>query len=136
MDESATEYTAQELRWSYWMSVPTNPEDSAKITILHENEANQKPLSFFALDGKKTDRGFLVENSKVFFVLEAAGPRATQLAEAATRLNDTPNASRETIENLYRPGDGGANFQDVQGRHTFCQILKSMTQKTYIPKCG
>ena len=82
---------------------------------------------------KKTDRGFLVENSKVFFVLEAAGSRATQLAEAATKLHYAPNASRETIENLYRPGDSDANFQDVQGTQTFCQIRNSMAQKTYIP---
>ena len=79
MDESASQYTVQELKWSYWMSTPPNTEQSATITILRESEGKGKPLSFFALDGKKTDRDFLVENFKVFFDLEAAGSRATQL---------------------------------------------------------
>ena len=103
--------------------------ESATITILRDCEGKEKPLSFFALDGKKTDRGFLVENPKGFFVLEAAGSRATQLTEAARRLHDAPDAFRETIENLYRPVDIGTNFKDVQGTQTFCQILKSMAQK-------
>ena len=55
MDESASEYAVQELKWSYWMNIPPNTEQSATITILRESEGNPKPLSFFALDDKKTD---------------------------------------------------------------------------------
>ena len=36
----------------------------------------------------------------------------------------------ETIENLYRPGDNDANFQDIPGTQTFCHILKGMAQRT------
>ena len=69
MDESASDFAVQQLKWSYWMNLPPNTEESATITILRESEGKGKPLSFFALDDKKTDRGFLVENSKVFFIL-------------------------------------------------------------------
>ena len=58
---------------------------------------------------------------------------AAILCEADRRLHDAPNASRETIENLYLPGDSDRSFQDVQCTQTFCQILKSMAQKTDIP---
>ena len=60
MDESASEYAVQQLKWSYWMNMPPSTEQSATITILRESEGKEKPLSFFALDGKKTDKGFPV----------------------------------------------------------------------------
>ena len=133
MDESSSDLPVQELKWSYWMNMPPTTEESATITILRESEGLDKPLSFFALDGKKAARGILVENSKEFFVLQAVGSRATKLAEAATRLHDVPDCSRETIENVFQPGASGADYKDVPATQTFCQILKSMAKKTNIP---
>ena len=60
MDESAQHYTVQELKWSYWTDTPPNADQCATIGILRESEVSRTPLSFFALDGKKTDRGYKV----------------------------------------------------------------------------
>lgn len=132
MDDSAIDYDVQELKWTYWVNTKPNSQESATIDILRDCEGNNKPLSFFGFEGKKTERGFQVQNSKEFFVVEAVGSRAKKLAEVATTLKAAPHASRATIENLFAPNEGG-NFEEVPGVQTFCQILKSMDSKTDIP---
>ena len=64
----------------------------------------------------------------MFFVLSATGARATQLAEAATKLKGVPSESCETIENLYQPTE--ESFQDKPGTQTVCHLLKSMATTT------
>ena len=133
MDDSAIDCDVQELKWTYWVDKYQNAQESATIDILRDSAAKNRPLSFFGFEGKKTDRGFQVQNSKEFFVVEAVGTRAKKLAEVASTLQAAPYTSRATIENPFTPGEGLQSFEEVQGVQTFCQILKSMASKTDIP---
>ena len=46
MDESARDYAVQDLKWSYWMNIPPEKEQSATLTLLRESEGKRKPLFF------------------------------------------------------------------------------------------
>ena len=129
IDNSASESKVQQLKWSLWTDLTPTREDSATIDILRNSIETNTPLSFFALNGKKTLKGFQVDNSKDFFVTRAIGARAQALAEAATQLHAVPEDSREIIEQGREPS--ARNFNAVEGTQTFCQILKSMAKKNH-----
>ena len=71
IDDSEAESDVQELTWSLWTNINSNDEECAMIDTLRENVVTNKSITFFALDGKKTASGFAVENSKVFFCIQA-----------------------------------------------------------------
>ena len=53
MDDSSTEKTVHQLKWCYWMDTIPSSEQTAHMKMFRESESQGKPLSFFALDGKK-----------------------------------------------------------------------------------
>ena len=57
MDESSTEKTVQQLKWCYWMNTIPSAEQNTHMKMFRESESQGKPLSFFALDGKKLKVG-------------------------------------------------------------------------------
>ena len=83
----------------------------------------------FALSGKKIDKGYSIENSKDFFVVEAIGDRAMQLKTDAQKLRATPTAEREVLEVATGQARDYTNEQGVQ---SFAKILSGMTTKTNI----
>lgn len=128
IDQSAGDAKVQELKWSFWSdSVPT-ARDRATINILREAQKAQQPLSFFALNGKKSPKGYSIENSKDFFVVEAVGARAAQLAADAEKLHAAPAHEREVLEQIFDPTP--RNYDEVQGVETFCKILANMSKST------
>ena len=75
LDASGPDGKAQEVKFGFFFDHPPNKATKATIDILRTTDA----LSFFALQGKKTDLGFNIESSKDFFVVKAVGERATRL---------------------------------------------------------
>ena len=67
IDDSAAESTVQELTWSLWTNINPTKEESATIDILRENVGTNKPISFFALDGKKQRAVLLSKTRKSSF---------------------------------------------------------------------
>ena len=64
IDDSAAESTVQELTWSLWTNINPTKEERATIDILRENIGTNKPISFFALDGKKQRTVFMPKTRK------------------------------------------------------------------------
>ncbi len=86
LDASGPGGKPQEVRFGFFYDHPPSQATCATIGILREKEA----LSFFALQGKRTDGGFSVESSRNFFVIKGTGGRAMQLNTAAAGLHIWP----------------------------------------------
>ena len=76
------------------MDLPLSKEDTVTMNILQEAQAAKvKPVfSFFALRGKKADKGYAFEadSKKEFFLVKAVGSRATRLTQVAESLQRGP----------------------------------------------
>ena len=84
LDASGPDGKAQEVKVSFFYNHPPDEATCATMDILRAN--NNEALSFFSLQGKRTDSGFSVETSRDCFILKAVGPRATELNAAAAKL--------------------------------------------------
>ena len=58
IDDSAAQSTVQELNWSFWTNTNATSQERATMDILRESVGTNKPISFFALDGKKRRTAF------------------------------------------------------------------------------
>ena len=127
IDGSAIGGKVREVTMSFFHDPQPTQSERAIIEAIKECEKGEQPLSLFALNGKKSERGFTVVNAKECFVVKAAGPRADELQRAAAELHATPDEERELLE------QGSFSVRDYkldEGRQCFCSILKTMTGNT------
>ena len=105
------------------------------MNILQEAQAAKvKPVfSFFAFQGKKTDKGypFEADSKKEFFLARAAGSRATRLTQVAESLQGAPQASRDAIEQYAFQG---RDYGNELGGQTLCKLLSDLTATTDVQK--
>ena len=65
IDDSGADDMPGQLTFAFFMELPRSKEDAATMNILQQSQedGNKGILSFFALQGRKTDRGFSFEAS-------------------------------------------------------------------------
>ena len=72
------------------------------------------------LQGKKTDAGYAVNNSKDFFVAKAKGDKSDRLSDAAAELNEAP---AEKCQTFQREGSGtGKNTTKNKAKNFFASF--------------
>ena len=102
IDDSGDDGKPGQLALPFFMDLPLSKEDAVTMNILREAQAAKvKPVfSFFALQGKKTDKGYSFEadSKKEFFLVRAVGSRATRLTQVAESLQGVPQAPRDVLE--------------------------------------
>ena len=129
IDQSADGGKVQEVALSFFHDPTPSREERAMIDALDECRNGTVPLSFFAINGKKTDRGFSVANGKECFIVKAVGPRADELHAAADALQATPAEDRQQLE---QGTFSARDYTQEQGMQCFCSILKTMMGKTNV----
>ena len=117
------------------MELPLSKEDTVTMNILQEAQAAKvKPVfSFFALQGKKTDKGYSFEadSKKEFFLVRAVGSRATRLTQVAESLQGVPQASRDVLEQYaFQSRD----YENELGAQTLCKLLSDLTAAADVQK--
>ena len=84
--------------------MPLSRETSATLDSLREAKAstNKQVFSFFALQGRKIDRGYSIEadSKKDFFLVKAVGSRADRLTKGAESLQAVPEEMRDVLQQL------------------------------------
>ena len=88
-------------------------------------------LSFFALQGKRTDSGFSIESSRDFFVVEAVGERAVGLKAVSDTLLQTTQDERACLP--VHAGSAGGHRQDYaiqSGKESLCKIMEGLSGMT------
>ena len=124
IDDSGDEGEPGQLAFSFFMDLPLSKEETATLNILQEAQAAKvKPVfSFFALQGKTTDKGYSFEadSKKEFFLVRAVGSRATRLTQVAESLQGVPQASRDVLEQYAFQG---RDYENELGAQTLCKLL-------------
>ena len=128
IDGSGPEGKPQVVKISYFHNEPPSTEESATIDMLRDETHKKEALSFFALQGKKTEKGFSIESSRDFFVVKAVGTRAEELAQSHAALHATPEEQREILPESFAPLE--RNYENEQGKETLCKILAAMSHNT------
>ena len=99
LDDSGDDGKPAELSFSYFMDLPLSTKDAAMIDILRSanTESTKQAYSFFALQGRKNEKGYTIEadSKSDFFFVQAAGPKAIRLAEKAASLQETRDYTKE-----------------------------------------
>ena len=85
IDDSGDDGKPGQLRFAFFMDLPLSKEDAATMDILQQAQESKvkKVFSFFALQGKKTDKGYSFEadSKRDFFLVKAVGSRAEHLTQ-------------------------------------------------------
>ena len=135
IDDSGNDGKPGQLTFSFFMDLPLSKEDTVTMNILQEAQAAKvKPVfSFFALQGKKTDKGYSFEadSKKEFFLARAVGSRATRLTQVAESLQGVPQASRDVLEQYAFQG---RDYERELGAQTLCKLLSDLTATTDVQK--
>ena len=129
IDQSGEDKKVQEVVVSFFHEQTPTIAERVMIETMTDCKGGSTPLSFFALGGKKTDRGFSVANAKEFFIVQAVGKRADDLRAAAAALQSTPMADRQLLE---QGTFSARDYSDEQGVQSFCSILRTMTGRTNV----
>ena len=86
------------------MNLPLSKEDAATMAILREAKAgkSKQALSFFALQGKKSNAGYSFEadSEKEFFLMKAVGSRAERLTQVVESLQAVPEEKRDVVQQI------------------------------------
>ena len=102
IDDSGDDGKPGQLTFAFYMDLPLSKEDTATMEILREAKASdtKQVFSFFALQGRKTDKGFSFEadSKRDFFLMEAVGERAEHLTEVAESLKGVPQEMRDILK--------------------------------------
>ena len=130
LDASGPGGKAQEVKVSFFYNHPPDAATRATMDILRES--SNEALSFFALQGKRTDSGFSVETSRDFFLLKAVGLRAAELNAAAAELHGTTQDQRECLPVHSFASGGDQNYAEQTATESFCKILSGLAGATNI----
>ena len=121
--------------FSFFAELPLSKEDTATMNILQEAQAAKvKPVfSFFALQSKKTDKGYAFEadSKKELFLVRAVGARATRLTQVVESLQGVPQASRDVLEQYAFQG---RDYENELGAQTLCKLLSDLTAAADVQK--
>ena len=82
-------------------------------------------FSFFALQGKQTDDGYVIQSSKDCFLLRALGARAESLAAQEEKLQEKAQANEADVLEIA-PLRLGRNWKAEQGKESFAKILTGL----------
>ena len=135
LDDSGDEGKPVQLTISYFMDLPLGKEDTETMENLltPKEDAVKQVLSFFAVQGKRTDKGYTFEadSKKDFFIVTATGPRAKHLAEVAGSLQAIPQEQRDILQQAtYEHHD----YENEEGAQTLCKLLSELASITDISK--
>ena len=127
IDDSGEDSKPAQLTFAFFMNLPRSKEDAATMNILQQSQATKfKPVfSFFALQGKKTDKGFLFEAdlNKEFFLVKAIGSKAKRLTEVAESLHSTPQGMRDVlVQSSFERRD----YENEPGAQILCKLLSDL----------
>jgi len=106
----------QEVPFGFFFDDPPNKATLATMDILRSGAI----LSFFALQGKRTESGFSIESSKDFFVIEAVGERAAQLKAVSATLLQTKQDERACLP-VHAGSGGKTDYSLLPGKGEFLQ---------------
>lgn len=120
IDQSADGGKVQEVIVGFFHDPTPTREERPMIELMVESKGGKEPLSFFALTGKKTDRGFSVANATELFIVKAICARADELRDAADTLQSTPGPERQVLEQGV---PNSRDYSQEQGVQSFCSIL-------------
>jgi hypothetical protein len=130
IDEADADGKIPQLKMSLFYGVPPSSKMSAMIDILRDAVDNSEAISLFALQGKKQDGGYTVNNSKDFFLAKAIGDKSDRLSDAAAELNEAPAEKCQTFQQEY--SGTGKKYEEEQGKEFFCKLLAALSKKTNI----
>ena len=132
MDDSGTDGKPGQLTFSYFMNLPLNKADTATMNILQQAKACElkQVLSFFALQGKKTDKGYSFEadSAKDFFIAHAVGSKAERLTQVIASLQAVPKEQRDVLTYSRR------DYENEPATQTLCKLLSDLSATTNIQK--
>ena len=127
IDDSGDDDKPGQLTFSFFMNLPLSKEDAATMDILREAAASEikKVFSFFALQGKKTDKGYSFEadSKKDFFVVKAVGTRAERLTEVAESLQAIPEEMRDVLQQISFES---RDYENEPAAQTLCKVLSDL----------
>ena len=124
MDDSGPEGKVQIAPLSFFYNDPPEQGERATLDALLASKGNGS-FSFFALQGKQKDDGYVIESSKECFLLRALGARAESLAAQQDELEKKANANEADVLEIA-PLRVGRNWKEEQGKETFAKILTGL----------
>ena len=102
IDDSGDDGKPGQLTFAFFMDLPRSREDAATMNILQQSQENgvKEVFSFFALQGRKTDKGFSFEadSKREFFLMRAVDDRAKHLKQVAEDLQAIPQEERDILQ--------------------------------------
>ena len=131
IDDSGDDGKPGQLTFAFFMDLPRSKEDAVTMNILQQSQATAvKPaFSFFALQGKKTDKGFSFEadSKKDFFLMEAVDDRAKRLIQLGESLQAIPQEKRDILQ---QSSFGSRDYENEPGAQTLCKLLSDLAATT------
>ena len=132
IDDSGDDGKPGQLTFAFFMNLPLNKADAATMDILQQAKASKlkQVFSFFALQGKKTDKGYSFEadSKKEFFIVKAVGSKAERLTQDAESLQAVPKENRDVLQQTCR------DYENEPGTQTLCKLLSDLSVTTDIQK--
>ena len=131
IDDSGADDMPGQLTFAFFMDLPRSKEDAATMNILQQSQedGNKGILSFFALQGRKTDRGFSFEASskRDFFLIQAEDDRAKHLETIVEDLQLIPQKNRDILQ---QSSYERRNYDNEHGVQTLCKLLYDLASTT------
>ena len=135
IDDSGDDSKPAQLTFAFFMNLPLTREDTATMNILREAKASKtkQVFSFFALQGRKTDKGFSFEadSKRDFFLMEAVDDRANRLTQVAETSQAIPQEKRDILQ---QSSFGSRDYENEPGVQTLCKLLCDLAATTDVHK--
>ena len=135
IDDSGDDDKPGQLTFQFFMDLPLSEEDTATMDILRQaQESKVKPVfSFFALQGKKKDTGYVFEadSKKEFFLVKAVGSRAEHLKKVAESLQAIPEEMRDVLQQASHES---RDYENEPGAQTLCKLLSDLAVPNDVQK--
>ena len=131
IDDSGDDNMPGQLTFAFFMDLPRSKEDAVTMNILQQSQEDEVKavLSFFALQGRKTDKGFSFEadSKRDFFLMEAVDDRAKHLKQVAEDLQAVPQGMRDILQ---QSSFERRNYDNEPGVQTLCKLLSDLASTT------
>ena len=129
VDASGENGKTKEMTLSHFYDYPVPASAGATIHILREAVKNQQAVTFFAIQGKKSEGAYSISSSQDFFVVKAETPRAQSLEAAAATLLASPANQRDIINQQVF---NHATYDNEPGKEILCKLLRLLSGKQAI----
>ena len=110
LDDSGPEGKAEIVLISFFYNDPPEESERATVDTLLQSSPD-RALSFFALQGKQKDGGYVIESSKEWFLVRALGARAGSLAAQTEKLQENAEANEAHVLDIA-PVRLGRNWKE------------------------